>query len=152
MLNTKFRSVAARHIPLSTSQAQPENTGKCLIVGVAVISPTSKKLPILQRAAHEDSYAGMYELPGGHTEDADATILDTIVRELKEETGLAVRRIVAESDEGFEYETRKGTVKQLNFLVEVEAEDMDGVECMETCVEMNPMGTRRMRGLQESRR
>ncbi|KAJ7170188.1 hypothetical protein C8R46DRAFT_1091474 [Mycena filopes] len=65
----------------------------------------------------------MYELPGGNCEPTlDATILHTVAREALEETGLVVTRVVAEFD-GFEYTTRRGPARQLNFLVEVEVQE-----------------------------
>lgn len=72
-----------------------------LVVGVAIPHPlisATKPLQILlvQRAAHEKVYPGCYELPGGHVEDSDKTILDAAVREVTEETGLIVSNIVGE--------------------------------------------------------
>jgi len=89
-----------------------------------------KKLLLLQRAAFEDTFPNMFEIPGGHAEDADETILSTVVRETFEETGLVVKRIVDEF-EGFEYESGKGLTVQLNFVVEVDGEDA-------LVVKMNP--------------
>lgn len=79
----------------------------------------ARKLLVLQRAASEDTFPNMFEIPGGHAEDIDDTILSTVVRETLEETGLVVKRIV-DTFEGFEYQCRKGLTVQLNFLVEVE--------------------------------
>jgi 8-oxo-dGTP pyrophosphatase MutT (NUDIX family) len=86
-----------------------------LVVGVAIVHPTTKPLQILlvQRAAREKVYPGCYELPGGsviafllslraltenssHVEDSDKTILDAAVRETVEETGLIVSNIAGE--------------------------------------------------------
>jgi 8-oxo-dGTP pyrophosphatase MutT (NUDIX family) len=91
-----------------------------LVVGVAIVHPlfsATKPLQILlvQRAAHEKVYPGVYELPGGsvivsllsprafmlteyssHVEDSDKTILDAAVREVAEETGLTVKNIAGE--------------------------------------------------------
>jgi 8-oxo-dGTP pyrophosphatase MutT (NUDIX family) len=64
----------------------------------------------------------MFEIPGGHAEDADETILSTVARECVEETGLVVKQIVDEF-EGFEYESGKGLTVQLNFVVEVDGQD-----------------------------
>lgn len=97
--------------------------GKRLVVGVAIFSPT-KRLLLLKRAASEDMFPNMYEIPGGHAEDDDETILSTVVRETHEETGLTVRQILGEF-EGFEYEAGKGPTVQLNFRVEVEGNDQD---------------------------
>lgn len=115
--------LASHDIPLRELQAEEEFQGKRLIVGVAFakLSSTSQssKLLLLQRAADEDAYPNMYELPGGHAEEEDATILDTVARELLEETGLVASHIVCEFDGGFEYTSGKCISKQLNFLVNV---------------------------------
>ncbi|THU77669.1 hypothetical protein K435DRAFT_628925, partial [Dendrothele bispora CBS 962.96] len=80
-------------------------------------------LLLLQRAANEDAYPNMYELPGGNWEKIDETILHTVAREALEETGLMITAICTEFD-GFEYTTaRRGPAKQLNFLVEVRSDN-----------------------------
>lgn len=108
-----------------------------LVVGVAIPHPlisATKPLQILlvQRAAHEKVYPGCYELPGGHVEDSDKTILDAAVREVTEETGLIVSNIVGEFSP-LEYSVEKflaveeGTIPtaivrstiQLNFVAQV---------------------------------
>lgn len=86
-----------------------------------------KKLLLLQRAASEDAYPDVYEIPGGHAEDGDSTILDTVARETQEETGLIVKRIIGEF-EGFEYDSGKGPTVQLNFVVEVEGGDAPNIK------------------------
>lgn len=63
----------------------------------------------------------MYEIPGGGVEDGDKSILATIYREVKEETNLQLKRVLADF-EGFEYTTRTGPAIQFNFLVEVSGE------------------------------
>ncbi|KAG9049524.1 hypothetical protein FS837_010004 [Tulasnella sp. UAMH 9824] len=93
--------------------------GKRLVVGVAVFD-TSSQLLLLQRSASEDT---MYEIPGGHVEGVDESIGHAVGRELKEETGLTLKHIVEEF-EGFECETSKGITAQLNFVVELEEDDM----------------------------
>ncbi|KAJ3512002.1 hypothetical protein NMY22_g15469 [Coprinellus aureogranulatus] len=108
-------------IPLSELQSQ--HPSKRLVVGVAIVSPQSKpkKILIVRRAASESEFAGLYELPGGGSEpDQDKTLIDTVVRETLEETGLNVTEVLGCFD-GFEYETSKGKSIQFNFLVEVEA-------------------------------
>ncbi|KAJ6482179.1 NUDIX hydrolase domain-like protein [Mycena vitilis] len=99
--------------------------GKRLVVGVAIVSK-SNKLLLVQRAADEDAFPNMYELPGGHCEPdklgdqpPDETILDTVIRETFEETGLAVKQIVKELT-GFEYDTDKGPTQQFNFIIDLE--------------------------------
>ncbi|ORX62816.1 hypothetical protein DM01DRAFT_1330943 [Hesseltinella vesiculosa] len=63
----------------------------------------------------------MYELPGGHVEPTDATILDAVVRETKEETGLTIASIDTMFSH-FDYHSREapGLSHQLNFRVHVD--------------------------------
>lgn len=61
----------------------------------------------------------MYELPGGNCEETDTTIFDTVAREAMEETGLVMRTVLCEFEE-FEYTTKRGPARQLNFLIDVE--------------------------------
>ncbi|HEU4966390.1 MAG TPA: NUDIX hydrolase [Candidatus Saccharimonadales bacterium] len=75
------------------------------------------KILIVRRAAH-DWLGGVYELPGGGVDDGE-TIAEGAIRELQEETGLAITKILDTFD-GFDYSTdHKPRVRQINFLVEV---------------------------------
>ncbi|GLB44954.1 putative NUDIX domain containing protein [Lyophyllum shimeji] len=126
-------SVQSYDIPLRDLQSRYNE--KRLVVGVAIIAPSagplsSYKLLLVQRSDTEDSFASMYELPGGGAEPEDRTILDTIARETAEETGLIVSRI-SRSFDGFEYSTRSGDAVQFNFVVEV-------VGGMDSPVTLNP--------------
>jgi 8-oxo-dGTP diphosphatase len=76
------------------------------------------KVLVVRRAA-DDYLGGVYELPGGGV-DPGETIAESAVREVLEETGLKVRRIVGLS-EGFDYQTPvKPKVRQINVIVEAE--------------------------------
>lgn len=142
-------SPALEHYNIPLSQLIAQNEGKRLVVGVAIIVPSrfirddsraaqstpsgptedsdQNKLLLVQRAATESSFASLYELPGGHadTRDGDQTILDAVVRETREETGLIVREIVSEF-KGFEYVAGKSgrITKQVNFVVRVNLGDL----------------------------
>ncbi|KAJ7475920.1 NUDIX hydrolase domain-like protein, partial [Mycena latifolia] len=95
--------------------------GKRITVGVAIVSTNSNppKLLLLQRSEDEETLPNMYELPGGNCDPEDATVLDCVTREALEETGLEVSEILAEFED-FEYSTKRGAAKQLNFLVRAE--------------------------------
>lgn len=85
---------------------------------------------LLKRAAHEDVYPNIWEIPGGKVEDSDPTILDAVKREVVEETGIKVLRIIRAvrsfdytlekiaKDDGEEKSIRS-TSLQLNFICEV---------------------------------
>ncbi|QIS23846.1 NUDIX hydrolase [Nocardia terpenica] len=86
------------------------------VVGVAVFR--ERKLLVVRRVA-DDWQGGMYELPGGGVESGES-FADCVARELFEETGLRVRRIV-DVVGGFDYATRtKSRVRKYSFVVEVE--------------------------------
>ena len=121
------KSVEVFNVPLDKLRAQ--HPGKRLVVGVAIVASADcgvkhsfqqigKKLLILQRAETEQVHPLMYEIPGGGAELEDATILDTVVRETAEETGLSASKIL-DTFPGFEYETPKSKSIQFNFLVEI---------------------------------
>ena len=75
---------------------------------------------LMVRRAEGDYLAGNYELPGGGV-DENETIAEGAIREVKEETGLTVSKIVT-TFAGFDYSTdRKPHVRQINFIVEVNA-------------------------------
>jgi 8-oxo-dGTP pyrophosphatase MutT (NUDIX family) len=143
MPNLPFISPSLAHYKIPLPDLIALNDGKRLVVGVAIIVPThsirdrdlissehsketANKLLLVQRSATESSFASLYELPGGHADaaDGDTTILDAVVRETKEETGLDVREIVGEF-KGFEYAAGKSgrITKQVNFVVKVDLGD-----------------------------
>ncbi|KAF8542593.1 NUDIX hydrolase domain-like protein, partial [Trichophaea hybrida] len=73
---------------------------------------------LLLRRAPTDSFPNRWEVPGGGTEPCDATLLDTVVREVREETGLEV--VAVTHDLGVvEFVGRGGRGKKFSFVVEV---------------------------------
>lgn len=84
--------------------------------GVAVLQ--HGKLLVVRRAAHDDTLASQWELPGGGV-DAGETIIEGATRELQEETGLIVESIIGPF-EGFDFTTgKKPRVRQVNLAVTV---------------------------------
>ena len=91
-----------------------------LSTGVAVVR--DKKILLVRRVA-DDFMGGHLELPGGGVDEGE-TIEEGARRELKEETGLTVSKVLA-TFPGFDYSTsKKQHVRQINFLVEVEPGDV----------------------------
>lgn len=87
-----------------------------LSTGVAIWR--GNKILIVRRST-ADYLGGQYELPGGGVDEGE-TLTEAAIREVKEETGLAVSKVVSVFD-GFDYSTdRKPRVRQINFLVQVE--------------------------------
>jgi 8-oxo-dGTP diphosphatase len=91
-----------------------------LSTGVAIWK--DGKILIVRRAT-ADYLGGQYELPGGGV-DGGETLTEAAIREVKEETGLTVSKVISVFN-GFDYSTdRKPRVRQINFLVEAENEDV----------------------------
>ncbi|RKF59358.1 putative nudix domain protein [Erysiphe neolycopersici] len=79
------------------------------------------KMLIVQRA-DTDSWPGRWEIPGGACEATDKTILDGMVREMWEESGLIVTNIVGVlNNEGKSFTSRRRK-RYLKFEFEVEIE------------------------------
>jgi len=75
---------------------------------------------VLKRVAG-DEYGGLEELPSGGVEPGE-TAGEALAREVKEETGLSIRAIGPFLFD-FTYPSRRGTTRQLNFLIDVEGDD-----------------------------
>ena len=82
--------------------------------GVAVVK--DGKI-LMTRRVEGDFLGGNYELPGGGIDEGE-TITEGAIREVQEETGLIISKIIATFD-GFDYTTdKKPHVRQINFIVE----------------------------------
>jgi len=103
-----------------------------LVTGTAVFNSSTKpKILIVKRAPHEDYLPNSWEIPGGKVDEGE-TIATGVARELLEETGLVLTKVVAQMP-GMRYTTSKSVVEeasgeeiaivkhsvQLNFAVEV---------------------------------
>ena len=87
-----------------------------LSTGIAIWR--NNKILIVRRSA-ADYLGGQYELPGGGVDEGE-TLTEAAIREVKEETGLTVSRVITVFD-GLDYSTdRKPRVRQINFLAQVE--------------------------------
>lgn len=73
---------------------------------------------LVQRASH-DSMPDRWEIPGGAVDEGE-TVLGGVVREVREESGLAVRRLAASLGPGAAFQTSRGSLfVRLTFVVEV---------------------------------
>lgn len=90
---------------------------------------TQPRILLIQRAAH-DSWPHRWEIPGGACDPEDASMLDSVARELWEEAGLTASRIgplVGGTKHMFV--TRTGNlVCRFSFLVDVHRESGEGGE------------------------
>jgi len=81
------------------------------------------KVLILRRSPKESYLAGLHEIPSGGVEPGEG-LLDGLVREVREETGLIVKEVRRFAN-SFDYRSGSGKLtRQLNFLVEVEYGDV----------------------------
>lgn len=86
-------SNATFHVPLQ-SYLSLHTEFDSIAIGAVVFSrgPTSKRLLLIQRSAH-DTFPLLWEIPGGRCEDGDTTLLHSLARELWEESGLHLKHI-----------------------------------------------------------
>ncbi|PNP52886.1 hypothetical protein THARTR1_06727 [Trichoderma harzianum] len=123
-----------RECQLSASGRQYDK----LVVGAAILrhipNLTSSKTPkilLLKRAPHEPYFPNIFELPSGKVDLNDPTLKHALVREVKEETGLDITKILTQlgpmkyqtektvkSDAGVEASVVKSAI-QLNYVVSV---------------------------------
>ena len=110
-------SLSSFAVPPSTILAEnPHLTS--LAVGAFIFQPTTSKILLIRRSLTEPAFPDLWEVPGGGAELSDATLLDAVVREVKEETGLTVTA-VAENLGWLEFPGRCGRMwRKYNFLVE----------------------------------
>lgn len=85
----------------------------------AIIIKTGKVLLIMRHG--KDYFPNMYEFPGGGVKD-DETLEDALVREVREEVSLKVKRIVRYVG-SLKGEIHGTLLKRYTFLVEVENTD-----------------------------
>ncbi len=87
--------------------------------GVCAIIPRKSEVLLLRRR-RDDFLPGIYEMPGGAVEP-DESFQDALLREVREETGLEVRR-VNDYLGSFDYEDEHGEkTRAFNYVVEVSA-------------------------------
>ncbi|GAB7355877.1 hypothetical protein MBLNU459_g6531t2 [Dothideomycetes sp. NU459] len=108
-----------------------------LVVAAAVFH--DNRLLIIKRSAEERSWTGYWEMPGGSVDSTDETISDAIARELREETGLVMRRVVDEIQPPITFDSGWAKSRKwlkLSFLVEItesaEAEAEEEVKAQES--------------------
>ena len=109
-----------------------------VVVGAATLRHTSDltlsntlKILLLKRAPHEPYFPNVFELPSGKVDPSDPTIEYALAREVQEETGLDITKVLAElkpmiytteksviDDTGRESLVSKSAI-QLNYVVSV---------------------------------
>lgn len=120
-------------IPVDTYISQNSSDQLVGVLGTAVIIHQDRVL-LIQRVA-DDDYPDLWEVPGGVADDGE-TIIECVVRELREETGLRASAISTMLGE-FEWEDsipvssshpRRGKWKIFTFLVVVDGLNEDHLD------------------------
>lgn len=89
-----------------------------IVVG-AIITNKNGEI-FLARRKQDDFMGGIYEIPGGNAEKGES-IYDTLRREIKEETNLDIKEVIAYIN-SFDYLSGSGKkCRQFNFKVNVES-------------------------------
>ncbi|KAK4107332.1 hypothetical protein N656DRAFT_720311 [Canariomyces notabilis] len=117
-------------LPYNTSPATylTSNPGATKLVVGAVITNHHDRVLLIQRAAH-DGFPLKWECPGGCVDDADESVLHAVCREVLEETGLVVTRVLGVVDQTeFEGKEEGWRWRKITFLVEVEVQSGDNLE------------------------
>ena len=112
---TKFRvSLDLQHlrIPLRTFLSYNPQIERLAVGGLifhhGLAARNSSHLLLLQRVNFGCAFPSVWEIPGGTCKSSDETILDSLVREVSEETSMQVTQITAQVGD-MEYATVKGT-------------------------------------------
>ena len=84
------RLAAHLHAYPPTAAAEPERLKAAVAL---VVAPGPEAILVIQRAAHpDDPWSGHMGLPGGRSELVDHDLLDTAIRETREELGVVLER------------------------------------------------------------
>lgn len=90
-------------------------------------SNTAPRLLIVKRSATERAFPNLWEVPGGSVDEDDPTILHAVAREVFEETGLRLTRVVRQAGDGIEWtENKTGKERKwLKLTFEIEVAEID---------------------------
>ena len=109
--NPQYTNVVVSAFTFDTHEIQPAKSSHPV------------RLLMVQRAAHERSFANLWEIPGGSSDTSDPTILHSLAREVFEETGLKMTRVVGQAGDLVQFQTgwgpRRKTWAKLSFEIEV---------------------------------
>jgi 8-oxo-dGTP diphosphatase len=99
---------------------KPERPNGSLCVG-AVIVDDEGRVFVHRRGPNRTLFPGCWDLPGGHVEPGEAP-LEALRREIEEETGWRLRRVVAELGETTWTGDDGIRRRELDYLVEVDGD------------------------------
>ena len=127
------------HIPVELSHfaippqqfLQKSSNFDNLAVGAFIFSAPDRnsaspaRLLLVQRAAAEKAFPHCWEVPGGKAELTDPTVLHSVAREVFEETGLHLTRLVRTIGDGVSFQGG-GTDRWFKLSFEIRVAEMDG--------------------------
>lgn len=99
---------------------RPEHPDGLLVVAAVILDGEGRAF-VHRRGAHRSLFPGCWDLPGGHVESGEAP-LDALRREVEEETGWRLRRVVAELGETVWTGDDGIRRRELDYLVEVDGD------------------------------
>jgi len=80
---------------------------------IAAIIMFGNQILLIKRSEEDDSMPGVWELPSGGVESGEK-LEDTVIREVKEETGILIDNAGKLVDEeNYEFKTKKGDLKRV---------------------------------------
>jgi 8-oxo-dGTP diphosphatase len=91
-----------------------------LVVGAVIVDGRGRAF-VHRRGEERALFPGCWDIPGGHAEPGE-TPLEALARELREETGWTLRRVLAELGEVRWTGTDGVERRELDYLVEVDGE------------------------------
>ena len=77
--------------------------GALIFAPAHLSSPAIPRILLVQRAATERGFPNLWEIPGGAAEPSDPTIFHSVAREVFEETGLHLVRVLRQIGNGQEF-------------------------------------------------
>ena len=96
------------------------------IFSPSIATPSTTRLLLIQRAATERAFPHCWEVPGGGAEHTDPTVLHSVAREVFEETGLHLTRLVRTIGDGTRFEARRNVDRWLKLSFEIEVAELKG--------------------------
>ncbi|KAL9613816.1 MAG: hypothetical protein Q9167_001663 [Letrouitia subvulpina] len=126
-------SLAHRQVHLQDILNQHKGYYTRLVVSAFIFSPGGRLLVLRRSKSQHKAFPFCHDLPGGRVNGTDPTILHSVSREVFEETGLRVRRIVREVGNGIPFATpycraADGLRWWLKLAFEVEVQEINKTE------------------------
>jgi 8-oxo-dGTP pyrophosphatase MutT (NUDIX family) len=116
---TFYPDLAPFSVTLPAYLSSNPTISRLLVSAVVVHSRGATPRTLLVQRAASDGFPLQWECPGGSVDSSDLTILHALQRELFEETGLALTRVVALLDDSVEFQWGAGMCRKVTFVASV---------------------------------